>query len=399
MVESNNEINSQPSYDWNKAIKTGQKDEIIATLREQFITNLINDYSLNDSIFTEKLDAFTPSFLESLKNKVTTYFAEYPPIKDNIFESIVSQSFAPLLERLVIKPYGKITLNTFQLFKIFESISKIESEIQIKCTPEQVNIVFMDPSRILLSIGFLSADTYSFYKEGKVSINAEDFSKLLNCTKKELCNSTLFFGKDQLFIQTESQKYQSNLLDRFNYIELDLEEAPTGNLESIDYPLKFQISPDQFQYILKKINEVSEIVEIEGYSDRLIFSGSGARAERTITFSKKDLSLIEYEPNNKNDRDYEASAHSLTFLKAINSYSQLLEKDGVITFSMKYDHPIKVVYEISLTQLESNDNHSSSSKVKESPIGSFKAITYLAPRALEEQNEEFDEDTEDEDEL
>jgi len=399
MVESNNEIKSQPSYDWNKAIKTGQKDEIITTLREQFITNLIKDSSLNGSIFTEKLDAFTPSFLESLKTKIATFFEKYSSVKDTIYESIISQSFEPLLERLVIKPYGKITLNTFQLFKIFESISKIESEIQIKCTPEQVNIVFMDPSRILLSIGFLSADTYSFYKEGKVSINAEDFAKLLNCAKKELCNSTLFFGKDQLFIQTESQKYQSNLLDRFNYIELDLEEAPTENLENIDYPLKFQINPDQFQYILKKINEVSEIVEFEGSSDRLLFSGSGARAERTITFSKRDLSLIEYESSNENDRDYEASAHSLTFLKAINSYSQLLEKDGVITFYMKYDHPIKVVYEINLTQVESNNIHSSSSKVKEIPIGSFKATTYLAPRALEKQDEEFDEDIEDEDEF
>ncbi len=77
---------------------------------------------------------------------------------------------------------------------------------------------------------------------------------------------------------------------------------------------------------------------------------------------------------------------------------RLLEKDGVITFFMKYDHPIKLVYEISLTQVESNNNHSSSNKVKEIPIATFKAITYLAPRALE-QDEEFDEDTEDEDDF
>ncbi|MFW9951961.1 MAG: hypothetical protein ACFFKA_17725 [Candidatus Thorarchaeota archaeon] len=409
MTESNNEIKAKPSYDWNKAVETGQRDEILTIVRNEFIVTLLNDAALDTAIFTERLDNFTSSFLETLRTKFNAYFGNHPQLKEIIpsipelcdlppllkttFDHVVSQSFELLLEKIIIKPYGKITVNTFQLYKIFDSISKIIDEIQLKCTPEHLKIVFMDPSRILLASDFFATETYLFNKEGKVSINVEDFAKLLKCNKNELCITTLFFGEEQLFIKTESQKYQSTLFDRFNYIELELEEAPTENLQKIEYPLTFQISPDQFQYVLKKIDEVSEIIEFEGYSDRLMFSGSDTRAERTITFSKKDLTLIEYET--ENETQCEISAHSLTFLKAINSYSQLLEEQGVIAFSMKYDHPIKIEYEIDLSQVELNQNRSSSKKVKDVPIGTFKAITYLAPRTIENE-EDLDENEENE---
>ncbi len=261
--------------------------------------------------------------------------------------------------------------NSRILRAIVETLSSIIDETTIVVTPKEFTIKAMDPSRICLLKLVIKKEGFNEFecnKECNIGLNLDDFNKILKRSSSN-DNITLEYQEDEQKIRIKMKREDSTRTRSFSLalLDVDIEEVPMDNLLKIEFNAIWDMNIDHFNEALKDAEIYSEILNMKATEgEGLLFSSSGQIGEMRYNFSLEDLFESDISEGESK------GAYSLTFLKSILKIAAITENFKI---SLKTDHPLKIEFGL----LEG---------------GMLKY--FLAPRVEEA---EFDDDTDDEDEL
>ncbi len=267
-----------------------------------------------------------------------------------------------------------IKLENSKILKtIVETLSKIFDEANFIVSPKELTVKGMDPSRIcLIELIFKKGDFDDYECNGvcKVGLMLSDFDKIL---KRASSNDALelSFKEDEQKIKVRMIRKESDKSRIFSLVSLDLdiEDPPLDNLNSLEYPATWSIDTDFFIEAIKDGDIYSEVLNIRAIEDLgLTFTSSGAIGEMEYSLGLDDLF--------DHDLSYtQEGSFSIIFLKSIMKLSDITES---LEISAKTDHPIKMIFKL---------------------LEGAKLKYFLAPRVEDMSNEDtgdFEEDSEEE---
>ncbi|TFF97328.1 MAG: hypothetical protein EU547_04575 [Promethearchaeota archaeon] len=274
-------------------------------------------------------------------------------------------------------------------------------ECEFQISHEGIESTFFDSQRILLGKVEFKADTFRFFKDGKISINLNDLAKILKASKSENAITTIIFCEMELRSIKHSTEISIPIKDTLRGLDLEFEEIPMENLLALKYPFMFQLRKEQFLYILKHTDIHSEVLSIKATPEQLRFAQSGQIGNRVIPLNKKDIEQLSFDPdllktkndNNNENEDKESNedqedilpheafaTFSLFFIRLISKMTTLLDSKDSLTFHLKTDHPLEVEVAFPLEHIQQGE------------IGQFSIRNFIACRTLDEDElEELDE--------
>jgi len=271
--------------------------------------------------------------------------------------------------------YFTIKLENSKILKtIVETLSKIFDEINFMVSPEGLKVKGMDPSKIcLIELNFKKPDfdDYECNRECKVGLMLDDFDKIL---KRAGSNDALelSFKEDAQKLKVRMIRKESNKSRVFSLVSLDLdiEDPPMENLNSLEYPATWSIDTDFFVEAIKDGEIYSEVLNVKATEGLgLTFTASG-----TIGEMEYSLSLDDFISDDLSDA--QEGSFSITFLKSIMKLSDITE---TLEISAKTDHPIKMIFKL---------------------LEGAELKYFLAPRVedmSDEDTDDFEEDSEEDD--
>ena len=386
--------------DWKDWLKEGEVNSEIKSL----VDNLFQKYlKINSkSIFLKDSDEFTTQFLEKVNKDLDSVFANFPEINPKDSSLKRNTFLTNLREKLDLihnkKALCEISFDAYALYKFIESCNALIDEVEFSICEKDLQVTIMDPSRICLIKIIFDTDNYTFFKEGKLSINLEDLKKVLVCNAADHSTATLLFGQEKVFITIRSKKFKSEIKRTLGGLDLDIGEIPLDNLESLVYPFEFSLTKEKFEYTLKNMGVYSEIINIRVNADNINFNESGQLGNSEIIWKKNQLKSLEFNQDllenelkkgkiKKTEKDeLEAivsskechSYHSLEFINWIRKMTSILDNNDCITFFLRTGHPLKTL--LAFKKLE----HTS-------------MLSFFAPRI--DEDEDFDDNEEEEEEL
>lgn len=241
-----------------------------------------------------------------------------------------------------------------------------------------------------------NCDSFKFFRLGKVGINLDDLKDLLKCNAKDNSTVSLVFTEEELVMSIASAKRKRTINRTLTHIDFELQEIPMDTLNNIVYPFAFEMTKDDFVDLIANSGRYSEIIKIEANPRIIVFSESSSKGNSEIDFKKSNLVSLRFQKEKlllelEREQSQElkeaikqalkeknsAGSYSLSFLGIVKSFSNILDPQDKISFSLKTDTPFKT--EISFKKLSST-----------------KLTYYLAPRIPEEdyEEEDFDESEE-----
>jgi hypothetical protein len=250
----------------------------------------------------------------------------------------------------------------------------------------------MDPSQIMLTKISITVETYECFREGKAGVILSDLADILKCNVSDKSTATLLFTEHNLLITTYSEKYRVPIEDQYRLVEINIEEIPMENLIEIQYQFRFLITRERFEFVLRQLNIHSEIINIKATLDNVKFYNSGQIGARQIVLDESNLSEFSYtnidneneEEEQENSEDPTASAgYSYRFVKSVAKLISLLNPSSTATFFLKEMTPLKIYFTLPLCDIHDKN------------IGTLEAYSFIAPRALEDEESEDEEEIED----
>jgi len=237
----------------------------------------------------------------------------------------------------------------------------------------------------------ITAETYECFREGKAGVILSDLADILKCNVSDKSTATLLFTEHNLLITAYSEKYGVPIEDQYHLIELDIEEIPMDNLIEIQYPFRFLITRERFEFILRQLNIHSEIINIKATLDNVKFYNSGQIGARQIVLDESNLSEFSYanidedeEEKQEDSEEPTASAgYSYKFVKSVAKLISLLNPSRTATFFLKEMTPLKIHFKLPLCDIHDKN------------IGTLEAYSFIASRALEDEESEDEEEIED----
>lgn len=238
--------------------------------------------------------------------------------------------------------YFAIKLENSKILKtIVETLSKIFGEINFMVSPEGLKVKGMDPSKIcLIELNFkkIDFDDFQCNRECKVGLMLDDFDKIL---KRASSNDALelSFKEPEQKLKIKMIREGSDKSRVFSLVSLDLEieDPPMDNLNSLEYPATWSIDTDFFIEAIKDGEIYSEVLNIIAIEDLgLKFTSSGAIGEMEYALGLDDFISSELS-------DTQEGSFSIAFLKSIMKLSAITE---ALEISAKTDHPIKMIFKL-----------------------------------------------------
>ncbi len=283
---------------------------------------------------------------------------------------------------------GKIEFeDCYSLYKFFEALSSLVDEIPlvIESDNNQLVIIFMDTSRIclievvfgkritnvtnlknFLKVNLKANNPYSIdiKSDGKDMVSVNDLKDLLRVRKGDKKTVSLVF-KDPYRLLLEKKADSLGVVKKnLNYLNIEIEDIPTGTLDNIEYLCVIGINQKLFSDFFYEAGIYSEVIGLEINKKGIHFTEEGVIGNSDIFY---ESGLLNY---HNISTDMEKGSYSLTYLNLVKPIIGIMEENDVIKIELKTDHPLKVSI--------SFDN-----------IGA-KITYYLAARVEEA---EFDEDT------
>jgi hypothetical protein len=348
----------EDQYNWNKLAERGDSYEQIRT---ELNALEVSWYGLHkEKVFTEE-NEFTKDFKQEIKTKVDKIFESSTLPKKDI-TSIKRKFHARVRENLELvvikKGYAQITFDQHPLYKFFEAFNNFVNEVEFSVSKDHIKIVISDPSRIAVIKVVFSNDTYSFFREGTLGINIEDLKDLLKCNAKDESSITLLFTEGELEMKITSPKRKRAITRKQFAIDFALQEMPINTLNAIKYPFEFDLTKEDYLDLMSNSGRYSEIVGIKTTPDQVIFSESSDKGSGELDYKKDDLPrlnflkemlLLDSELENERIADKEillnkqcVGYYSLTFLKLIKEFCNVVATKDKIAFWLKSSHPLKV---------------------------------------------------------
>ena len=383
-------------YNWNKLAEKGNSYEEI-----RIALDGLKSYcsELDKEEIYDENNGFKDGFKQDLESKFAQIFEKSSLTLTKTEVGSMRKSFLKnlkeFLDLIVLrKAFAQISFLQYPLFRFFEALSSFVDEAEFVVLKDELRITISDPSRIgLMRIAF-NSDSLKFFRLGKVGINLDDLKDLLKCNAKDESTVSLVFTEEELVMSITSTKRKRTITRTLKHIDFELQEIPMDVLNNIVYPFAFEMTKDDFVDLIANSGRYSEILKIEANPRVIIFSESGSKGNSEIDFKKRNLVSLSFQKEKlllelegeENQESKEAikqvlkekssmGSYSLSFLKIVKDFSNILDLREKISFSLKTDNPFKT--EISFKKLSST-----------------KLTYYLAPRVPEEDFEEEDGDEE-----
>jgi len=385
-------------YNWNKLAEKGNSYEEIRIA----LDGLKSSCSELEKIeIYGKDNEFKDEFKQDLESKIAQIFENSSLTLTKTEVSSMRKSFLKnlkdYLDLIVLrKAFAQISFSQYPLFRFFEALSSFVDEAEFEVLKDELKITISDPSRIgLMGIAF-NSDSFKFFRLGKVGINLDDLKDLLKCNAKDNSTVSLVFTEEELVMSITSTKRKRTITRTLTHIDFELQEIPMDTLNNIVYPFAFEMTKDDFVDLITNSGRYSEIIKIEANPRIIVFSESSSKGNSEIDFKKGNLVSLRFQKEElllelEREQSQESKEaikqtlkeksseceYSLSFLGIVKSFSNILDPQDKISFSLKADTPFKT--EISFKKLSST-----------------KLIYYLAPRIPEEdyEEEDFDESEE-----
>jgi len=290
-----NEHKKDEGFNWEKLSKKGKqdadiKDELNKHMEKYRTLLLEADETPSQSEFQTEL---LPQIRTSLYNVFNSY--DLPEKEqERRLESFLDEIQTFFNEYIDTHALAELTLEASQIYNIIKAINALNEEVQIHIDKEQVRFRFMDPSRVTLVQVFITAKTYKFFREGRIAVHLGDFANLLSATTSEKSSTTIRFTPKNIIIIKESEKLRAPVRSTLSLLDLDIEEIPMDMLFQTTYPFTFELSQDQYKFLLKELDTLSEIVNLKAEPQQITFYNSGQVGTRNIVFQKKYLKSLEF---------------------------------------------------------------------------------------------------------
>jgi len=318
---------------------------------------------LNTSLVAKFQNELTPDLLKTkqssneirlaVENQLDDIFSVYDiyTIKEKkIKKQVFCQNIENILDLLINKKICcSIDFNGHYIFKFFKALSAILDEVEFQIRENLIYILTMDPLRIAIIEIVLSNDSMVFYQNGKISFNLTELQKALKCKSSDESKTALMFGKEKFFIAINSNKFKSQIKRELNAIDFH----QSGNIDinkliEFRYPCKFSLSKEKLEYLIENFGLYSEILEIYCFKDKISFLESGESGKNEITWGRNHIPYISFNLNkNKEENDenqvFVKEMFSFDFFKMIYKMASILNKNDVISFSIREDYPLKAV--------------------------------------------------------
>lgn len=385
-------------YNWNELAEKGNSYEAIRIALDG-LKSYCSELDKGE-IYGED-NEFKNEFKQDLESKFAQIF-EKPSLtltKTDIGSMRKSflKNLKEYLDLIVLrKSFAQISFSQYPLFRFLEALSSFVDEAEFEVLKDGLRITISDPSRIGLMRITFNSDSFKFFRLGKVGINLDDLKDLLKCNAKDGSTVSLVFTEEELVMSITSTKRKRTITRTLTHLDLELQEIPMDVLNNIVYPFAFDMTKDDFVDLIANSGRYSEILKIEANPRLIVFSESSNKGNSKIDFKKGNLVSLSFqkeklilELEGEENQEFKeaikqalkekssAGSYSLSFLGIVKSFSNILDPQDKISFSLKTDTPFKT--EISFKKLSST-----------------KLTYYLAPRIPEEdyEEEDFDESEE-----
>ncbi|MFO8018827.1 MAG: hypothetical protein R6U96_09340 [Promethearchaeia archaeon] len=406
MVEPQDDLKTKKENFWNNMNKKGKQDAQIQQLIDKILEEHMKE--TQKSLFTPEPDShrFTDEYTQVLMDQIEDVLTDFdlPSSDRNLkVESAIDRLNKYLYLKIQKKALSTIEFPAYDFYRFIQALKGLIEETELIVEEDGIKINGMDPSRVCLFVINITNDSFYPLRTGKLGINLNDLEKLVKCKSTDKSTLHLTISTDKAYLTLTSEKYNS-IIDRIlEGLDINIEEIPLDNLKTIDYPIRFALTREQFEHTLSNTGIYSEVLHITGSPKRIEFSEAGEIGDETITWERKVLPYIDADfgilhklikelkgdlgeiasdskttdPRSLKIKKLEArieqeksiAVYSHTFLRAVGKIAPLLEKNDPVHFSLRTDHPFKV---------ETNF----------SPLGTTQFCFFLGPRV---QEAEFDE--------
>ncbi|OYT60376.1 MAG: proliferating cell nuclear antigen (pcna) [Desulfurococcales archaeon ex4484_217_1] len=217
---------------------------------------------------------------------------------------------------------------------LMTAIGKIIEEGTLRFTSEGVTLRAMDPSHIImvdLNMPKTIFEEYNVTKEEKVSINFNDFIKILRrATKNDKLGLELREEKIAVVFLGASER--TFVLPTLSISEEKLPEP------RIQFKASVRITSATFRDMLKDIEPVAETIKLVCDGEALKVIGKGSRGEAEIVLTEESGALIDLSVEEKAEASY-----SIEYFKNIAPASQASD---TVTIRFSTNMPCRLDFEL-----------------------------------------------------
>jgi|SRR6056297_1935523 len=241
---------------------------------------------------------------------------------------------------------------------IFDSVSSIISEVNMKIDENGINMAAMDLSHIcLVSLDLKKEDFDEFEmdKPYELGINLEDMVKIIkrSGSKDEI---TFIHNPEEkrMVIEMKPPEAKKSRTFTLALIDLEGEDINLESLNAMEFPNKCSFPVTFLDEAIKDAEIFSEVLEID-IGDKLTFASNGNIGDMEYELEKEELDFHEFNEDGK-------GIFAISFLKNILKVKSISD---VLDMSLKSEAPLKLVFDI---------------------LNSSQIMYYLAPRVEEEED-------------
>jgi proliferating cell nuclear antigen len=225
----------------------------------------------------------------------------------------------------------RLTLADSKYFKESVSIiSELVTEGTFKITPDNIELIAMDPANVAMVVFRLMGSTFTEYdvkEQELLGINLNNLKQVLRRSK----------ANEQITLEIEENKLK---------ITLKGTNTRTFHLPLIDVEEKEQKVPDlKFTAVIETdsslLNEAIEDADIVGESVSFIAEAKRFVVSATGDLNKANIDIDASDGTKINVQDKAKSKYSIEYLKKMIQGSKLSE---TVTISFSKDYPLKLEY-------------------------------------------------------
>ena len=233
--------------------------------------------------------------------------------------------------------------SVFDFYNVMNFVRSIVDEIEIYIEDNQMIISTFDPSRIIL----LKMVIPNVKSNGdfSISLNSDDLTELLHTKITDKRRLKLIFKKNHKDssedgVEIQKIKGKSVIKKHLRRLDLDLEQIELKHLSEIEYFTNFHLSKFLLDEILYNAEPYSEILSIKDKRfENITFYSDGQIGDYKFIVPFDDLPFVDAEGGND-------ASYSLTFINNLKKLFPIYQKDDIISFFLKTDHPLLMEFEI-----------------------------------------------------
>jgi hypothetical protein len=183
------------------------------------------------------------------------------------FDTFKLELFKYLNNKINMCLFSDITFKQgYYLYKLFDALAKINSEVTFKINPKNLEIYTSNESKTFLIRNLLKVKNirYVYYDSLCLSVNSMDMVKALKCKKSDEISTNLIVKKDKIIVNLYSRYYKSKIRRVIENLEIKTQESKIlKDLMSHKHSGVFILDKNKFLHLLSQSQRYSEVLNLE----------------------------------------------------------------------------------------------------------------------------------------